>query len=123
MALGKGHVTLLGLLDLSATFDIVDHDILLKRLEVSFGMCGTPLKWMRSYVSGHTQTAIVNQSKSSMVKLSCGFPQESVLGPLLFILYSKDMSATIRRHGLWNHWYADDTQVYFYKPEEVDSLI
>ena len=46
MALGKGHVTLIGLLDLSAAFDTVDYDVLLKCLEVSFGVYGTPLKWM-----------------------------------------------------------------------------
>ena len=45
MALGKGHIALLGLLDLSAAFDTDDHDILLKRLAVPFGVCGTPLKW------------------------------------------------------------------------------
>ena len=43
MALGKGHVALLGLLDLRAAFNTVDHDVLLKQLEVSFGVCGTPL--------------------------------------------------------------------------------
>ena len=61
MNLGKGHVALLGLLDLSAAFDTVDHDVLVKRLEVSFGVCGTPLRWMKSYVVGHTQTVIVNR--------------------------------------------------------------
>ena len=109
MALGKGHVALLGLLDLSAAFD---HDVLLKRLEDSFGVYCTPLNWMKSYVVGRTQTVIVNRSKSSMVKLSCGIPQGSVFGSL-FILYTKDISAIIRRHGLWNHCYADDTQVSF----------
>ena len=72
MALGKGHVALLELLDLSAAFDTADHDVLSKRLEVSFGMCGTPLKWMKSCVVGHTQTVIVNRSKSSMVTLVVG---------------------------------------------------
>ena len=96
MNLGKGHVTFLGLLDLSAAFDTIDHDVLLKRLEVSFGV------WYTSQMNvvGHTQTVIVNRSKSSMVKLSCGIPQGSVLGPLLFVLYTKDISAIIRHHGL-----------------------
>ena len=50
-------------------------------------------------------------------------PRISVLLPLLFVLYTKDISAIIRRHGLWHHWYPDYTQVYFdCKPEEVNSL-
>ena len=58
-----------------------------------------------------------------MVKLSCDIPQGSVLRPLLFVLYTKDISAIIQRHGLWNDCYADNMQVYFYcKPEEVNSL-
>ena len=76
--------------------NIIDHDVLLKRLEVSFGVCGTPLKWMKSYVVGRTQTVIVKRSKSSVVKLSCGIPQGSVLGSLLFILYIKDISSIIQ---------------------------
>ena len=87
MALGKGHVVL-ELLDLSTAFDTIDHDVLLRRFKVSFGVYCTPLKWMKSYVAGHTQTVIGNRSKSSRVKLSCGIPKGSMLGPLLFILYT-----------------------------------
>ena len=76
MALCKGHVALLGLLDLSAAFHTVDHDVLVKRIEVPFGVCCTPLKWMKSCVVGRTQTVIVNRSKSSMVKLSSGIPKD-----------------------------------------------
>ena len=76
MALGKGHVAHLGLLDLSAASDTVDRDVLLKRLKVSFGVCGTALKLMKSYVVVRTQTVIVNRSKSSMVKLSCDIPKD-----------------------------------------------
>ena len=69
MALGKGYVALLGLLDLSTAFDTVYHNVLLKRLEVSFGVCGTPLKWMKSYVVGRTQTVIVNRSVDGQAQL------------------------------------------------------
>ena len=94
MALGKGHVALLELLDLIAEFDTIDHDVLVKRLEVSFGLRGTPLKWMKSYVVGRTQTVIVNRSISSMVKLSCGIPQGSVLRPLLFVCKPKTSASS-----------------------------
>ena len=63
---------------------------------------------MTSYAVGRAQTVIVDRSKSSIVKLGCGVPLGSVLGPLLFVHYTKDVSASIRRHGLWNQCYADD---------------
>ena len=52
MTLGKEHIALLGLLDLSAAFDTAVHDVFVKRPKVSFGVSGTPRKWMKSYVSG-----------------------------------------------------------------------
>ena len=77
---------------------------------------------MKSYVADGTQTVLDNQSKLLMIKLSCGIPQRLVLGPLLFVLYTKEISAIIRCHGLWSYRYANDMQVYFYcKPEEVQS--
>ena len=123
LALGKGHIALLGFLDLSAEFDTVDHEILLKRLESSYGTTRAPLNWMRSYITDRKQSVNVCLAKSAKVQLKCGVLQGSVLGPLLFVLYTKDVVDIIKQHGLINHCYADDTQLYFYcMPEELDAL-
>ena len=63
---------------------------------------------------------VYNHSRSETATLSCGVPQGSVLGPLLFVLYTKDVISIIKRHGLDKHCYADDTQLHFScKPEDV----
>ena len=79
LALGNGHIGLLGFLDLSAAFDTVDYEILLKRLESSYDIIGAPLNWMRSYITDHEQTVNVCLAKSAKVRLNCGVPQGSVL--------------------------------------------
>ena len=124
MAISQGHVSLLGLLDLSAAFDTVDFDILLKRLHDSFGIQGTPLAWLTSYITDGAQTVVFNQSRSKTVTLTCSVPQGSVLGPLLFVLCTVDVGSIIKRHDLENHCYANDMQLYFTcKPEDVDTLV
>ena len=100
LALAHGHVALLGLLDLSAAFDTVDHDVLLKRLEISYGVTGVPLQWLKSYLAGRVQTIAINRSRLSAVKLSFSVPQGSVLSSILNVLYTKDVTAIIKRHGL-----------------------
>ena len=50
IALAYGHIALLGLLDLSTAFDLVDYDVLLKRLEISYRVTGVPLQWLNSYL-------------------------------------------------------------------------
>ena len=123
-AVDEGNICLLGLLDLSSAFDTIDHEILLSRLKITFGIDGVALEWFRSYLSGRTQSVRVSGCSSRPSTLRCGIPQGSILGPLLFILYASPIQDIINRHGLWNHCYADDTQIYFRcAPDQMDSLV
>jgi hypothetical protein len=122
-AVDDGNVCLLGLLDLSAAFDTVDHEILLSRMELSYGITGPALAWLNSYLTDRTQVVRVAGCNSPSKKLLHGVPQGSLLGPLLFITYSAPIADIIKRHGLWNHCYADDTQIFFYcRPDQMASL-
>jgi len=86
-----GKVSLLGLLDLSAALDTVDHDILLRRLENSFGIDGMALQWINSFLTNRTQAVEFRGVTSAYTLLRHGVPQGSVLGPLLFLLYTVDV--------------------------------
>ena len=111
-AADAGLVTLLGLLDLSAAFDTVDHDILLRRLQTAFGISGVPLAWLASFLRDRTQEVVFSGVKSAVGRLTCGVPQGSVLGPVLFLLYTAGLFQIATRHGFEAHSYADDTQIY-----------
>ena len=112
MMLNEGDSVLLVLLDLSAAFDTVDHDILMTRLEEEVGLQGTALKWIRSYLTGRTQAVHINSSKSNEVSLSVGVPQGSVLGPLLFLIYLLPLRRIISAYNILRHGFADDAQLY-----------
>ena len=107
-AADTGHVTLLALLDLSAAYDAVDHDILLSRLEYSCGFSGTVLKWIASFFINRTETIVFADVKSAPISLLYGVPQGSVLGPLLFNLYTADVIKIAESFGIPIHCYADD---------------
>ena len=111
-AVDSRETTLLSLLDMSAAFDTVDFEILLRRLETSFSLGGTVLKWLTSFVTGRTQAVEFDGVTSPPVTLICGVPQGSVLGPLLFVLYVADVLMIAKRHGVKIHAYADDLQTY-----------
>ena len=114
MAADAGEVTLLGLLDMSAAFDTVDHSILVNRLETSFGFSGSVLSWLESFLSSRTQQVVFNNTVSDVAEVRRGVPQGSVLGPLLFLLYSADVPLIAACNGLGIHCYADDGQLYFH---------
>eukprot|EP00745_Piridium_sociabile_P027300 TRINITY_DN439_c0_g1_i27.p1 TRINITY_DN439_c0_g1~~TRINITY_DN439_c0_g1_i27.p1 ORF type:complete len:1128 (+),score=135.82 TRINITY_DN439_c0_g1_i27:139-3522(+) len=112
LALDDGKVSMLALLDLSSAFDTIDHDTLIDRLRVVFGIDGTVLSWFRSYLSERSQTVSVDGHLSDPADLRFGVPQGSVLGPVLFLLYVQPLSAIIDRHSVSHHAYSDDTQLY-----------
>ena len=99
---------------MSAAFDTVDHDILLEQLATSFGMTGLALAWLRSFPTGRSQQVSFNGGLSSIGLITTGIPQGSVLGPLLFLLYSADVPLIANQHGLGIRCYADDGQIYVF---------
>ena len=107
-------VTFLSLLDLSAAFDTVDYDILIDRLYHSFGFRDQVLLWITSFITGHTQRVRVGSQYSTYSEVHYGVSQWSVLGPILFLLYTADVLLIAARHGVGAHSYADDTQLYLH---------
>ena len=93
------------LLDLSAAFDTIDHDILVNRLNMDFGISGNVLKWLISYLTGRTFAVIIGSNEGDSKILYYDVPQGSLLGPLLFILYTDELSKIAAQHGLSIHIY------------------
>ena len=123
VALEAGHSTALLLLDLSAAFDTIDHNILIHRLQYWFGISSTALNLLSSFLSDRYQTVIAYNSNSQPVLLKYGGPQGSVLGPLLYSLYTTPLLSVISKYpGIRSHFYADHTQIYLSFSPEVTTV-
>ncbi len=110
-------------LDLSATFDTVDQNILIEWLENWLGICGTALDWFRSYIPNRQFFVAICDLVSQNYDLPFGVAQGSCLGPLLFILYMLSLSKIIWCNNLRFHSYTADMQLYIsLKPEDDDAL-
>ena len=107
LSLARDEPTALVLLDLSAAFDTIDHNISLGYLKSWLGLGGTVLKWFASYLSNHCQAIKIGSTLSELSNLIYGLPHGSVLGPLLFSLYTTPFSQIIRLHPhIKFHFYA-----------------
>lgn len=94
--------------DFSKAFDLIDHRILLTKLE-RYGLRGIPLQLLESYLLDRKQSVVISNAYSSYATCSCGVPQGSILGPFLFLIYINDLPRYINEYCVL---YADDTNIF-----------
>ena len=107
--LDEQHYVLGIYLDLQKAFDTVNHEILLHKL-YNYGIRGVAYDWFKSYLLNRQQYTVINGCVSNLAKITCGVPQGSVLGPLLFLLYVNDIANAVPELNV--KLFADDTNLF-----------
>ena len=95
------------MIDLSAAFDMVDHSLLIEKLGL-FGLEMEVTEWLKSYLTGRSQSVLVDGCLSPPLNIDCGVPQGSILGPLMYIIFTNDMPDLVHNHAI----NIQDTQAY-----------
>ena len=108
-AMNRKEHTISVFLDLSKAFDTVNHNILLHKLEF-YGIRGIALQWLKNKLTGRKQYILYNNTQSSKQYITCGVPQGSVLGPLLFLIYINDIPNCLKHSK--SIVFADDTTIF-----------
>ena len=107
--INEGYTMIAAFVDLSKAFDTVNTNILINKLQHA-GIRDNVLKWCMNYLSNRYQCTFANGKKSELLPVTCGVPQESVLGPLFFLVYVNDIQEAVTNCGI--KLYADDTVLY-----------
>ena len=106
------------MLDFSSSFDTIDHPIVVHRLHIDFGFTDAVLQWLSSYLTDRTHYVSLSNHCSAFAPVHSGVPQGSVLGPILFTMYAKPLSAIIDSHSIIHHSFADDLQLQMSAPPD-----
>ena len=124
LSLNKGNISVLALLDFSSAFHTIDHSILVHRLNIDFGFTDTVLQWFSSNLTDRTHYVSLSNHCSAFAPVHSGVPQFSVLGPILFTMYIKPLSAIIDSHSIIHHSFADDLQLQMSaSPDKISELL